>query len=104
MWPPLQGFPKLCVVTLHSNHHENLEFHKQLILSFCFSSGNETYYTSRDRVFLQEHNGVANALFVIKEAVMEDRGLYSCIATNANNSTDSATANVRVKGENCNIA
>lgn len=52
---------------------------------------------------LQEHNGVANALFVIKEAAMEDRGLYSCIATNANNSTDSAEVNVRVKGKNCNI-
>ncbi|KDR06553.1 Basigin [Zootermopsis nevadensis] len=59
--------------------------------------GNETFYRSRDRVMLQEHNGVANALFVIKEAAMEDRGLYSCIATNANNSTDSAEVNVRVK-------
>jgi hypothetical protein len=48
---------------------------------------------------LQEHNGVPNALFVIKEATMEDRGLYSCSATNANNSTDSATVYVRVKGE-----
>ncbi|XP_023705836.1 neuroplastin isoform X2 [Cryptotermes secundus] len=59
--------------------------------------GNETYYRSRDRVVLQEHNGVPNALFVIKEAKMEDRGLYSCTATLANNSTAVATAYVRVK-------
>lgn len=59
--------------------------------------GNETYNRSRDRIMLQEHNGVPNALFVIKEATMEDRGLYSCNATLANNSTDSATVYVRVK-------
>lgn len=49
---------------------------------------------------LQEHNGVPNALFVIKEATMEDRGLYSCNATLANNSTAGAAVYVRVKGEN----
>jgi hypothetical protein len=88
---------------LNSEHHKNHEWQKQSTLLFCFSSGNETYYGSRGRVVLKEHNGVANALFVIKEATMEDRGVYSCNATNANNSTDSATSNVRVKGENCNI-
>jgi hypothetical protein len=71
----------------------------QLSLIFSFSSGNETYSRSRDRILLQEHNGVPNALFVIKEATMEDRGSYSCNAINANNSTDSATVYVRVKGE-----
>ena len=34
---------------------------------------------------------------------MDDRGLYSCNATNANNYTDSATVYVRVKGKNCSI-
>lgn len=89
--------------SLNSDHRENLECHKQLTLPFCFSSGNETYYGSRDRVVLQEHNGVTNALFVIKEATMEDRGSYSCNALGVNNITDSATVYVRVKGENCNI-
>lgn len=34
---------------------------------------------------------------------MEDRGSYSCTATNANNYTDSATVYVRVKGKKCSI-
>lgn len=34
---------------------------------------------------------------------MEDRGLYSCSATNANNFTDSATVYVRVKGKKCSM-
>jgi hypothetical protein len=59
--------------------------------------GNETYSRSRDRILLQEHSGVPNALFVIKEATMEDRGLYSCNPINANNSTVRATAYVRVR-------
>lgn len=86
-----------------SDNHDNLKCDKWLTLSLSFSSGNETYYKSRDRVLLEEHNGVSNALFVIKEVKKEDRGLYSCNATNVNNSTDSATAYVRVKGENCSI-
>jgi hypothetical protein len=34
---------------------------------------------------------------------MEDRGLYSCFATVADNYTDSATAYVRVKGKKCSM-
>jgi hypothetical protein len=59
--------------------------------------GNESYSRSRDRILLQEHNGAPNTLFVIKEVTKEDRGLYSCNPINANNSTVSATVNVRDK-------
>lgn len=59
--------------------------------------GNETYYSSQGRVILKPHNDVPNALFVYEEATMEDRGQYSCIATNAYNFTSNATSYVRVK-------
>lgn len=59
--------------------------------------GNETYYGSQGRVILKPHLDVPNALFVYEDAKMEDRGLYSCIATNAYNFTNNATAYVRVK-------
>jgi hypothetical protein len=77
----------------------HLKCFQRLTLPFCLSSGNETYYSSRGRVILKPHEEVPNALFVIEEATMDDRGLYSCIATNANNYTDSATSYVRVKGK-----
>lgn len=70
---------------------------------FCLSAGNETYYSGQGRVILKPQGDVPNALFVIEEATMDDRGLYSCNATNANNYTDSATVYVRVKGKNCSI-
>lgn len=59
--------------------------------------GNQTYYSSDDRVLLDSFENVPNALLVIKEATMEDRGMYSCNATNANNFTEGVTAYVRVK-------
>jgi len=72
---------------------------KWLTLPFCLSSGNQTYYSSDDRVLLGSFENVPNALLVIKEATMEDRGMYSCNATNANNFTEGVTAYVRVKGK-----
>ena len=77
-------------------------FHR-LTLPFCLSSGNETNYSVRGRVILKPHDDVLNALLVIEEATMDDRGSYSCIATNANNYTDSATVYVRVKGKECSM-
>ena len=69
----------------------------------CLSAGNETYYSDQGRVILKPHGGVPNALFIIEEATMEDRGLYNCSATNANNFTDSAAVYVRVKGKECSM-
>lgn len=65
--------------------------------NISWTFGNETYYSGQGRVILKPQGNVPNALFVIEEATMEDRGLYSCSATNANNFTDSATVYVRVK-------
>lgn len=66
-------------------------------LNIAWTFGNETYYSGQGRVILKPQGDVPNALFVIEEATMEDRGSYSCTATNANNYTDSATVYVRVK-------
>jgi len=74
---------------------------KWLTLPFCLSSGNKTYYSSQDRITLSPRNKVLNATFEIKEASMEDRGYYTCIATNENNFTDIAVTHVRVKGKEC---
>lgn len=52
---------------------------------------------------LKQSGNVPNAVFEIKEATMEDRGLYNCSATNANNFTDSAAVYVRVKGKECSM-
>jgi hypothetical protein len=79
--------------------HVHLRCFKRLTLLFCLSSGNETYYNNQDRVTLEDHNNVPNSVFVVKDAKMEDRGEYICTATNANNYTDSATVQVRVKGK-----
>jgi hypothetical protein len=80
-----------------------LKCFKQLTLPFCLSSGNETYYSSRDRVILQQPGENHIALFIIDEATMDDRGLYICSATNANNHTASGTVYVRVKGKECSM-
>lgn len=81
--------------------HVHLKCFKSVTLPFCLSSGNETYYSSQGRVILRPHGEVPNAVLVIQEATMEDRGLYSCNATNANNFTDGAAVYVRVKGKEC---
>jgi hypothetical protein len=86
-----------------SDLHVHLECFKLLKFPFCLSSGNATYYSSQDRVILRPHGGVPDALLVIEAATMDDRGLYSCNATNANNYTDSATVYVRVKGKECSM-
>jgi len=65
--------------------------------NISWTFGNETNYSGRGRVILKPHDDGLNALFVIDEATMDDRGSYSCIATNANNYTDSASVYVRVK-------
>jgi len=65
--------------------------------NISWTFGNETNYSGRGRVILKPHDDVLNALLVIDDATMDDRGLYSCIATNANNYTDSAAVYVRVK-------
>jgi len=65
--------------------------------NISWTFGNETYYSSQGRVILKPHDEIPNALFVIEEATMEDRGTYSCNATNANNFTDGAAVYVRVK-------
>lgn len=65
--------------------------------NISWTFGNETYYGDQGRVKLRPYGDVPNALFVIEEATMEDRGSYNCSATNANNFTDSAAVYVRVK-------
>ena len=79
----------------------HLKCFKRLILPFCLSSGNETDYFGQGRVKLDAFENVPNALFIMMDATMEDRGSYSCIATNAYNLTSSATSYVRVKGKEC---
>jgi hypothetical protein len=109
VWAQFHMCPKLLLLP-----NTSYEFSKQrstckaqmfkwLTLPFCLSSGNETYYSGQGRVILKPQGNVPNALFVIEEATMEDRGLYSCSATNANNFTDSATVYVRVKGKKCSM-
>jgi hypothetical protein len=81
----------------------HLKCFKRLTLAFCFSSGNETYYGSQGRVILKPRESIPNVFFVIEDAVMEDRGIYTCNATSANNYTNGAEVYVRVKGKQCSM-
>jgi len=102
-WPRLLFLPNTNYVFIQQWSSVHLRCSKRLTLPFCLSSGNETYYSSQGRVILKPHNDVPNALFVYEEATMEDRGQYSCIATNAYNFTSNATSYVRVKGKECSM-
>jgi hypothetical protein len=63
--------------------------------------GNETLIDSKDRYILKEDRGVVNAILIIEEARMEDRGDFYCVATNLASAANSTEAKVfvRVKGE-----
>jgi len=102
--PRLLFFCQTPIYSSSSDLLVHLKCSKRLTLPFYLPAGNETYYSGRGRVTLKPNNeGVPNVFFVIEEAVMGDRGSYSCSATSANNSTDSATVYVRVKGKECSM-
>ncbi|XP_018329301.1 neuroplastin [Agrilus planipennis] len=60
---------------------------------------NETYYSSRDRVTLEEDDRhIVNSVFIINEVTMEDRGNYSCRGyLNITEAHDESYTMVRVK-------
>lgn len=44
--------------------------------------GNESYTESRDRIVLEEDNGVANARLIMADVQLDDRNYFTCIARN----------------------
>lgn len=90
-----QKFRGLCVCT-------EIDLFENARQTFNDVLVNETYTKSLDRVILEEDpdKKIPNAVLIINEVQMSDRGIYKCIAfSNVTKTEESVEVMVRIKGK-----